>query len=332
MKKNRRRQLVEWDENLIANQEDRDWLYRQSETKRESILYRRSQRRLKKKSRSEAIKKFYKRKNSNSTLTSLVPIDGVKEFFEEGKKESQVKKDTSTHKRSLFQNTKPKLLVSFFFPKIRPNENLKTDEKNLSVNILRISQIRRDALERIYDEPWTNRFVEGLFTRLSIGERNNVQVYRICEIHALKNYHRKYIFGTCVTKKSLMVKLNRKKEFFTMILVSNKQFKIREFEIWYKIMKYTNTLTSSSEKLQDLVVKRHYYRKKFNYTRKNLQKIQKQKLVEQLKNLKKIKNLFAIKLQIQTDKQKADYKKDRKQSEFLKNLLLKIEKEQRIRN
>lgn len=206
------------------------------------------------------------------------------------------------------------------------------DEKNFSVKILRISQIRRDALERIYDEPWADRFVQGLFTKLSAGERNGIQMYRICEIYAIKNYHRKYNFGIHITKKSLKINLNKRNETFRMILVSNKQFEIKEFKTWCKIVKYTNTITPSCEELQDLVVKRHYYRKKFIYTRKNIQKIQKQKLVEKLKDLSKIKKLFVVKSQIQIDKQKADYKKDMKQSKFLQNLLLKIEKEERMRD
>lgn len=51
-----------------------DWLYCQNETKREIILYKRGQRRLKKKFRAEAIKKM---KNSKSTFTNLVTINGV---------------------------------------------------------------------------------------------------------------------------------------------------------------------------------------------------------------------------------------------------------------
>jgi uncharacterized coiled-coil DUF342 family protein len=76
-----------------------------------------------------------------------------------------------------------------------------------------------------------------------------------------------------------MINLNRKKEIFRMILVSNKQFRTKEFEIWCKIVKYTNTLTSSSEKLQDLVVKRHYYRKKIYLYKKKYTKNTKTKIV-----------------------------------------------------
>jgi hypothetical protein len=120
---------------------------------------------------------------------------------------------------------------------------------------------------------------KAMFPRISTGERNGIQTYRICEIRTLKNYHRKHSFGIHITKKSLMINLNRKKEIFRMILVSNKQFRTKEFEIWCKNVKYTNTLTSSSEKLQDLVVKRHYYRKKIYLYKKKYTKNTKTKIV-----------------------------------------------------
>merc|ERR1711934_674393 len=85
---------------------------------------------------------------------------------------NSVTKDQSSSNKSFSRNVRTKYSILTFFPKMKIYENLKTVTQNLSMSILRISQIRRDVLEKIYDEPWTNKFVQGLFIRLSIGERN----------------------------------------------------------------------------------------------------------------------------------------------------------------
>lgn len=337
----------EWDENLTGNRTDRKWLYCQTETKREHIVYKRSQRRLKKHSRLEALEKLNgEKKNSKFFKINLntneshernmknltKQIYGKIKLNESPINKSKKVKDENNFIDILTKNEKPKFSILISFPRIELLAPLKSSEKFLSLNILKSSQIRRDALEKIYDEPWMDKFVNGLFIKISVGEQNDNQLYSICEVCGIETYPRKYSFGFYVTKKSLLVHLNRKKQVFKMILVSNRPFQKKEFQIWSKILKYTNRVIPSGEGVQDLVVKRHYYRKKFNYTELDLYKIQKQKMNEQLKNLTNIKNLFSIKLQIQTDKEKADYKKDIRQSQFLKNLLLKIEKEEEMRN
>ena len=56
------------------------------------------------------------------------------------------------------------------------------DKDQLTLEVMRKAQIRRDALERIYIEPWMSKFIWGLYCKLSCGERNGAPVYRICEI------------------------------------------------------------------------------------------------------------------------------------------------------
>eukprot|EP00494_Astrolonche_serrata_P031416 UN31685 len=60
----------------------------------------------------------------------------------------------------------------------------------LTLRVLKTAQVRRDALERCYHEPWMPKFVFGLFVKLCLGERNGTAHYKICEIAGVQPYHR----------------------------------------------------------------------------------------------------------------------------------------------
>merc|ERR1712083_1271834 len=84
----------------------------------------------------------------------------------------------------------------------------------------------------------------------------------------------------------------------------------------------------SSEELQDIVLKKQKYRKNYTYTPDQLKRIQRDKEREKFRDMTKITNLLAEKLQVKLEKQKAEYTKDRKRVERLDHILKKIEAEE----
>merc|ERR1719384_1135497 len=73
------------------------------------------------------------------------------------------------------------------------------------------------------------------------------------------------------------------------------------------------------------------FRKNFTYTPEQLQKIQRDKQREKFRDLTKITNLLATKLQVKMDKQKAEYRKDSKTVQKLEHILKKITQEENRR-
>ena len=57
-----------------------------------------------------------------------------------------------------------------------------TEETPVRLKDLIAIQLRRGALERIVDEPYFLDFVKTKFVRISIGDKEGVPVYRVCEV------------------------------------------------------------------------------------------------------------------------------------------------------
>lgn len=103
----------------------------------------------------------------------------------------------------------------------------------VSTNDLVDLQMRRHILEKIFNEPWFDKYVIGKFVRVGIGEnRSGEGVYRACEIMEVSEHSSAYQFAGFETKKALHVRWGKAERNFRMNLVSTKRITPQEFDGW----------------------------------------------------------------------------------------------------
>lgn len=97
-----------------------------------------------------------------------------------------------------------------------------------------LHQIRlsRHKVERFVALPHFDRLVLNCFVRISIGNRNNMPIYRVAEITGVVETAKIYIFGKCRTNKGLRLKFGSAEKVFRLEFISNQDFTDSEYDKW----------------------------------------------------------------------------------------------------
>jgi len=320
----------EWAEDLMGDEEDRIRLLNLPELEREKILYERGQRRLQRQERREAMLKLKQEGGDMGDGDLPTGIEDVSDVSESDDGEEDYIPQPEAPAPPPPVSQEPALSDSDDEPLVQLEEQ-QPKESTLTLDVMKKAQVRREALEKIHHEPWMPQFVQHLYVKLCLGEHNGEPLYRICQIAGLDNYHRSYRFGGKTTDQALILRIESKKRLFKMQLISNQSFSQPEFETWKSEQLKIRREIPTSEHLQDLVLKKMRFRKNFTYTPEQLRKIERDKQREKFRDLTKISNLLATKLQVKMDKQKAEYRKDTKTVEKLEHILRKIQQEENRR-
>ncbi|KAI9144050.1 hypothetical protein BKA69DRAFT_1036404 [Paraphysoderma sedebokerense] len=111
-------------------------------------------------------------------------------------------------------------------------------EEPITLEDLQSIRITRDQLEKWCYAPFFEETVVGSFVRVNIGlnKSTNEQIYRICEVVGVTDYHRTYKLGNLQLKKALTISHGQAQRVFLMDIVSNSDFTMREFRRWKMTM------------------------------------------------------------------------------------------------
>lgn len=93
-------------------------------------------------------------------------------------------------------------------------------------------RLSRHKVERFVALPHFDRLVLNCFVRISIGNRNNMPIYRVAEITGVVETGKIYIFGKCRTNKGLRLKFGSAEKVFRLEFISNQDFTDNEYEKW----------------------------------------------------------------------------------------------------
>jgi len=324
----------EWADDLMGDYDDRERLMSLPELEREKILYERGQKRLERQERREAMLKLKQEGElqDGELPTGIEDVSDVSES-DDGEESYIPPAPTSAPPRETdWDRLQQEAALSDSDDEPLAPPPPEPRKSQLTLDVMKKAQVRREALEKIHHEPWMPRFVQNLYVKLCLGEHNGEPLYRICQIAGLDKYHRPYRFSGKTTDRALLLRIESKKRLFKMQLVSNQSFSQPEFETWIAEQRKIRRIIPSSPVLQDMVVEKMSFRKNFTYTPEQLNKIQRDKQREKFRDLTKITNLLATKLQVKMDKQKAEYRKDTKTVQKLEHILKKIQQEEKRRS
>jgi len=345
----------EWDENLYGDEQDRQHLNSMPELQREQILFERGRKRQEIHERREAVRLLKQQGgakgvdddifNVSDSDSDVEPLANIIEQTEEIEKPKFTLKEESDSEDEFIPRTKleperplhqqPTSQAPGIGSTSRSSSSAGGRETNLTLKTLRKAQIRRENLEKCHHEPWMKRFVLNLFVKLCLGEQTDapgVPLYRICEICGVEKYRRTYGFGGRSTNKGLVLRLpGNKKRVFKMQLISNQSFTQEEFDNWIEEQRRMRRRLPAGEEVQDLVLKRRQYRKKFVYTEDELRTMEYKKKSERFRDLTKVSNILQTKLEIEIELQKAKFGGDTQLMHRLQRIFSKIEQEEERR-
>lgn len=105
------------------------------------------------------------------------------------------------------------------------------------LNKIRLS---RHKIERFVALPHFDRVVSNCFVRISIGNKNNIPVYRVAEIAGVVETAKIYLLGKCRTNKGLRLRFGTAEKVFRLEFLSNQDFSDSEFEKWKEVCHSTD--------------------------------------------------------------------------------------------
>ncbi|CAG8447252.1 133_t:CDS:2 [Funneliformis mosseae] len=113
-------------------------------------------------------------------------------------------------------------------------------QEDVTLQELRTIQVSRHMLVNWMFAPFLADAVVGCFVRLHIGDREDKQVYRLCEIEGVETTENKYYVDKTITNKVLRLRHADATKCWPMDIVSNQYVDQSEFERWLITMKYHN--------------------------------------------------------------------------------------------
>lgn len=93
----------------------------------------------------------------------------------------------------------------------------------------------RHKIERFVALPHFDQVVTNCFVRISIGNKNNLPVYRVAEITGVVETGKIYLLGKCRTNKGLRLRFGTSEKVFRLEFISNQDFSESEFEKWKEV-------------------------------------------------------------------------------------------------
>jgi len=252
---------------LMGDEEDRRTLLNLPESKRETIIAERYEKRRELKERWELKKKL--KDDKKRKRKSLDASDRQTRSKRNSKKEVSALTDYRAERAK--QPTK-----SYDFPdtlaiekdkddKRLSKEDRHTDDSSevttkqehpITFEDLNKIRLKRDHLEKWVHKPIFEKIVPNFFVRIGIGTKDNQRVYRVAEIIEVKDSTKKYLLGKTETTKQLVLKHGSSLKPFRMEFISNQDFSKEEYNRWEhemsKISDPLPTLKEVAAKLESL--------------------------------------------------------------------------------
>jgi RNA polymerase-associated protein RTF1 len=157
-------------------------------------------------------------------------------------------------------------------------------------------QLRRDGVERIFEEPYFNDFAVGMFARVSVGQRDDGSVaYRLCQVVEVTEFKSKYKLGNKETKVAFKLAHGKAERIFQLTQLSNHSLSEGEFKRWLDTMSADNMPTLSMEEAIVKNKKALQLKESFTYTPEIMAKIIEER---KAKGLLKSSNLASEKIRL----------------------------------
>ncbi len=119
-----------------------------------------------------------------------------------------------------------------------------THTSKISLEDINSLQLKRQALEKLIEEPFFADFVPKKFVRMNIGQKEDgTAVYRMCEVIGVDETSTKMYainpdpkMANKKTSKRLLVACGEFKRAFPMSMVSNQRFTQEEMDKWLTVL------------------------------------------------------------------------------------------------
>ncbi|KRT82392.1 hypothetical protein AMK59_4169 [Oryctes borbonicus] len=115
------------------------------------------------------------------------------------------------------------------------------------LNSIRLS---RHKLERFVHLPFFDRIAKGCFTKIGIGQHNNMPVYRAVEITGVYETAKVYNLGNTRTNKGVRVRHGGQERVFRLEFVSNQEFTDGEYQKWIEATTAASNPMPTKENIQ----------------------------------------------------------------------------------
>ncbi|GBC09128.1 hypothetical protein RclHR1_08620004 [Rhizophagus clarus] len=119
--------------------------------------------------------------------------------------------------------------------------------EDITLQEIRTIQVSRHMLVNWMFAPFLADAIVGCYVRLHIGDREDKQVYRLCEIEGVETTENKYYVDKTITNKVLKLRHADAVKCWPMDIVSNQYVDQSEFERWLITMKHQNIELPSKE-------------------------------------------------------------------------------------
>ena len=141
----------------------------------------------------------------------------------------------------------------------------------LRLSDMKMLQLRRERLERIYEEPWFADVVKGMFVRLGVGpDSKGVPKYRVGEVVRSEEMKAKYPFppGSVnrSTRLALVLRYGELERTWSMAAISNQSITDDEFSDWTSKMKKAGLPTPTAEEALERKKRAEYMKETYVYT------------------------------------------------------------------
>ena len=141
----------------------------------------------------------------------------------------------------------------------------------LRLSDMKMLQLRRERLERIYEEPWFADVVKGMFVRVGVGpDSKGVAKYRVGEVVRCEEMKSKYPFppGSVSrnTRLGLVLRYGDLERTWSMAAISNQSITDEEFSDWSAKMKKAGQPTPTAEEALERKKRAEYLKETYVYT------------------------------------------------------------------
>ena len=141
----------------------------------------------------------------------------------------------------------------------------------LRLSDMKMLQLRRERLERIYEEPWFADVVKGMFVRVGVGpDSKGVPKYRVGEVVRCEEMKAKYPFPPGSVNRStrlgLVLRYGELERTWSMAAISNQSITDDEFSDWTSKMKKASLPSPTAEEALERKKRAEYFKETYVYT------------------------------------------------------------------
>lgn len=176
----------------------------------------------------------------------------------------------------------------------------------LRLDDMLLIQLRRNLLEKLFEEPYFNEYVLNKFARITVGARDDGSMsYRCCAVAGIEE-DKPYKFGSKITSMYLRLQIGKSERLFAMNVISNASITEEEMNKWKAEMEKAGKETICAEEAYLLKSTAEKLKQNFKYTEEMISKIVEEKRSKSVLLSRPAVDKFYFESQLMTARQKGD--------------------------